>query len=300
MPNANGELARAKLALLDLYERGVSVNIAEWVGRHPQHRDELLDYWMWLSSTTRLTDTQRIAVAPGERIAEETLQRACMSVSLGYQWLEPSADHGDIEETLGYELERLRNLPETKTGRAPKPFRRAAVYAWIVSNVTKEQVSRLTVQKTAFLLERAMNLGLFTEHRRKRFGPYDHTARYKDAEPIASKKDWLRVQDTSLAPGDSAGEARKYAVRYLKSEKLAKQLLDILVRLSDSQLETWATVEWIAGRLAHTATAPTAEDVRAALKSMPEWSDKLGRANFTTWHIEEALSALKLLRLVPM
>ena len=88
-----------------------------------------------------------------------------------------------------------------------------------------------------------MSLGLFGEHQPKRLGPYDHTARYKDAKPMASTQQWLRISGSVLKPGKSAEKVHAYAPRYQCEESLARQLLDILAPLSEQELETWTTVD---------------------------------------------------------
>lgn len=61
-----------KLDLTAQYERGEPINIAAWVRSHPEHRDELLDYWLWLTGTPRVTDPSvtwpPCSVCGGERI----------------------------------------------------------------------------------------------------------------------------------------------------------------------------------------------------------------------------------------
>src|SRR5690606_26249010 len=134
--------------------------------------------------------------------------------------------------------------------------------------------------------------------RRKRFGPYDHTARYKDAEPIAEKQEWLRVSGAVIHPGKCIGNVEKYARRYVRREELARRLLQILGGLSGAELETWGTVHSAAQALEHAGEEVTAASIRALLARTPEWNSKLARSNFSDAAIQSALIHLARLRLV--
>jgi hypothetical protein len=295
------DVERIKLDLLDAYERAGTVDIAFWTARFPDHRAELVDYWMWLRGTQRLSEMDQ---SPGPDSSDqgegaEIVRRACLSVSLGPQWLERLADpDAATEERLGVELEQLRATPQASPFRASKAFRRATVYSWTVAVLTEGRgsVSRFTVQKVTYLLEHSLKLELFNEHARKPFGPYDHKARYRDAEPIAEKKGWIRIDGKRLMLGGHASGIGRYATRYVRSPELAKRLLDVLGVLPDPDLETLATVLW-AARAQASHTLATASSIRTYLAGTPEWCGKLGRSNFSDEQITRALSHLSRLRL---
>src|ERR1700752_2125133 len=296
------DIERIKLELLGEYEREGLVDIAQWTRRFPEHREELIAYWMWLRGTPRLADIDLAqSVATHDDIAEHALNQACMAVSLGRQWLEAAVDaDGDAEGKLGLEMERLRLKSFGQTGTAPKAFRRAVVYSWVVSVLGERsvRVSRLATQKATYFLERGLSLGLFTEHQRKPLGPYDHQARYKDAEPIASKKGWLRVSGSTFEAGEQSSELSRYVGRYVRSEDLARRLLAVLARVSDSELETWATVDWAGRVLSAQGHAIAAVDVRRIFSQTPEWHGKLRRQNFREAAIARAIDRLSRLRLL--
>jgi hypothetical protein len=302
-PNAaSRDIERIKLDLLDVYERGGTVDIALWTDRFPDHRAELVEYWMWLRGTQRLSDMDQNAGPDSGDQGEgaDIVRRACLAVSLGPQWLEPLADpDAATEERLGVELEQLRASPQTSPFRASKAFRRAAVYSWTVAVLSEGRgsVSRFTVQKVTYLLEHSLGLELFNEHARKPFGPYDHKARYRDAEPIAEKKGWIRIDGKHLVLGEHASGISHYATRYVRSPELAKRLLGVLGVLPDPDLETLATVHWAArAQASHTPATPS--NIRTYLEGSPEWRGKLGRSNFSDDQIARVLSHLSRLRLL--
>jgi hypothetical protein len=299
---ASRDVERIKLDLLEAFERDGTVDIALWTERFPAHRVELVDYWMWLWGTQPLSEMDQ---SPGpdsgdQGEAAEIVRRACLAVSLGPQWLEPLADpDAATEERLGMELEQLRASHQTSSFRASKAFRRAAVYSWTVAVLSEGRgsVSRFTVQKVTYLLEHSLRLELFNEHARKAFGPYDHKARYRDAEPIAEKKGWIRIDGKRLVLGEHASEISHYAPRYVRSPNLAKRLLGVLGVLPDPDLETLATVHWAARAQASHAPA-TPSSIRTYLEGSPEWRGKLGRPNFSDEQIARVLSHLSRLRLL--
>ena len=298
----SSDIEHIKLQMVEQYELGGQMDVAEWARRHPEHRDEILDFWTWLRGTPRLAE---IEAAPppqiGDNVGEDAFRQATMAVALGRQWLEEPVD--DAEEIrLGIELERCRRQPYQHAGTAPIAFRRAAVYAWVVCAWQRQRprVSRLATQKATYLLERALSLGLFREHQPKRLGPYDHTARYRDAEPIASKQQWLRINGSVLEPGRSAAKVHTYAPRYLRQEALARRLLDALAALSEQELEAWATVDAATCSLLEQGLTVTVRSIREELAATPEWKSKLARQNFSDTEIERTLTHLVRLRLVQL
>lgn len=295
-------LDRLKLDLVSEYERSGRVDIAEWVRRHPAHRDELLDFWMFLSGTPRSPESSpepdplpRLERSEAE-IYEQTLKDACLAVTFGPSWLNPPVD--PQRETLAADLESLRGNPQT-VRKQHLAFRKAVVCTWIVARLqrARPRVSRLAAQKVSYILEHAMNLGVFVEHDRKPLGPYDRKARYRDAEPIARKKGWLTISGSTLTAASDLSDVTGYAGTYLRSEELAGRLVDCLAPLSDDELETIATVHWIARDLEETGRPSTAQEVARALAATAEWKTKLSRSNFTESKLRVALLFLSDLRL---
>lgn len=292
---------RIKFELLSEYARTGKIDITTWVSRYPSHRDEIIDFWLWARGT-RVSPEERAGPfdSVDADITEESLRNACLAVNFGHQWLSPAVDPepSDVEK-LGIELESIRQKPGQKS-KAPVAFRKAVVYTWVVSRLQKKRpnVSRLAVQKTTYLLEWALGLGIFVQHDRKPLGPYDYKARYKDAEPIALKKGWLTIAGTNLRAADDLSEVDRSAGRYVKSASLATQLLDCLSAYSDSQLETLATVHWTIRELADSDRDLSIDSIERGLAATPEWRDKLSRANFSADRLREAVAFLQKLRLI--
>jgi hypothetical protein len=297
-------IEQIKIALLSEYDHVGAVDLGAWVVRYPEHRDEIIDFWLWVKGTPRVTEME-IGPFPATDtdVAEKALRDACLAVNLGRQWLEAPLDPGvGALRDMAFALESIRVKPRAKGGKAPVQFRKAVVWTWVVSlfQSQRSRVSRLAVQKATYLLDRAMNLGVFTEHEPKPLGPYDHKARYKDAEPIAVKKAWLKVRGTTLRAGDDLSEVRRFVGRYVRSQELAEKLVNYLARLSDDELETLATVHWSARELIEAGHAVSVEGVRQALARTTEWRTKLGRPNFSVERVGTALQQLGDLRLVAL
>lgn len=295
-------LDRVKFELLAEYEAKGEVDLASWFGRYPEFKDDIIDFWLFAKGTPRSEyPDSDLPSARDIAVAERALRDACLAVNLGDQWLVPSFDpDGATDQELARRLDAIRTKPLRKAGKAPPAFRKAAVWSWVVSILqgNRERVSRLAVQKTAYLLEASMSLGVFTEHEQHMLGPYDYRARYKDAEPIARKKDWVRVEGTTVRVGDRTHEAQRYAVRYLRSAATARDLVTRLAQFSDAELETLATVAWCARTLASKADGPTVHDIEAAIKAIPAWRSKLRKANFSPQSIVSALGTLQAFGLV--
>lgn len=299
----SNELDQIRWKLLGEYEREGTVDIAAWVSRHPEYRNELLDYWIWVRGTTRLADIEASPAPPHDDIAETALRRAIDALALGSGWLEDAVpdpvDSSELE-TLGQGLAVIRERPRQTRGSASKSFRRSAVYAWIAISLHEERprVTRLATQKVAYLLERGLAPGLFRDHKRMPLGPYDSSAKYRDAEPIAKKREWLSIHGARLRPGRDPSEVFKYAPRYVRDADLARTLIRVLGQFSDDELETLATVDWVARSLAEADREVTPNAIREALARDPEWQPKLRKAHFTVSAIQHALQRLARLRLL--
>jgi hypothetical protein len=130
------------------------------------------------------------------------------------------------------------------------------------------------------------------------FGPYDSGARYKTAEPIASRQEWLAISGTEIKPGPKSPLATRYARHYVRSTTVAQELVEFLAGLTDSQLETWATVEWVARDLISERRPFDAGNIRRRLATIKSWAPKLKKPNFTEEQVAEAIEALVRLRIV--
>jgi hypothetical protein len=289
-------LDKVRFDLLAEYEAKGEVDIASWLSRYPEFRDEIIDFWLFAKGTPRGEYPDNDPPSATEiAIGERALRDACLAVNLGDQWLAPSFDprsSGDRE--LARRLEAIRARPLQKVGKAPPAFRKAAVWSWVVSILEekRERISRLAVQKTSYLLEASMSLGVFKEHEEHMLGPYDYKARYKDAEPIAAKKSWVKIEGTTARTGDRIAEAQQYAIRYLRSAEAARELVLRLAQFSDAELETLATVYWSARTLASQVRPSTVDEIRAAIRAIPKWRPKLRKANFSPESILSALGTL--------
>ena len=258
---------------------------------------------MWAKGTPREAD-MKVGPFPAldTDVTESTFRDACLAVNLGRQWLEAPHDPGAAAvREMAISLDALRATARVRSGKAPVAFRKAVVWTWIVSLVQKRRAhaSRLVVQKVTYLLEYEMNLGLFSEHERKPLGPYDRKARYRDAEPIAVKKGWLKVRGTTLRACEDLTEVNRFVGRYVRSEALARQVIEYFVRFPDDELEALATVHWTARELAQAGLPVSVAAVTEALGNTPEWRAKLRRPAFSSERLGTVLLRLQELLLAP-
>ena len=288
--------------LVEEFESGADLDIASYVRRYPEHREELLDFWVVLSTSPRLTD-EEIAEPVRDTLSDierDSIRDLLLAASLGPELLERADEERDDQAAkIGAELERLRATPHTFRGKAPIAFRRMAVYAWITGMLTEEAghgVSRLRVQKVAYLLEHGLSLGVFQKHAKHPYGPYDPSLTYRDAEPGCLKAGYLqKSEDGLLEPGPKLVKAQNYARRYLREESVAQALVLHVSGLDERSLETLTTVHSVVAELG----GPTvdAKAVSQAIRADAKWRSKLHRENFTTMRIVEALRVLSLLRM---
>ena len=298
MTDVNGVLDQ----LVEEFESGANPDIASYVRQHPEHREELLDFWVVLSTSSRLTDEEfaeslRDTLSDADR---DSVRDLLLAASLGPELLERADEERDDQAAkIGAELERLRAISHTFPGKAPITFRRMAVYAWITGILTEEAgygVSRLRVQKVAYLLEHGLSLGVFQKHAKHPYGPYDPSLTYRDAEPGCLKAGYLQKSDGGLLePGPKLAKAQNYARRYLREESVARALVLHVSGLDEWSLETLTTVHSVVAEMARSTV--DAKAVSQAIRADAKWQSKLHRDNFTTKRIVEALRVLSLLRM---
>lgn len=285
---ADQRIQEARRAILAELDAVGAVDTRKWLRAYPEVAKDLLAFIMWLEpdeGTTPPTWTDEAGVA------ESAYRRAFERVK--------AAQLADIQR-LSLELHQIRSREQVATNRrAPLQFQRASVFAWTVAKLKqrRERVSRLAAQKSIYMLEHALDLHLFEEHQRKRLGPYDSTARYKDAEPIARRKMWIEEEGTALMPGTKAAEADRYAERYLRAVELARELVEILASLTDDELETLATVQAVVTELRKEGLEAGVAAVKRRIAEIHEWAGKLSRRNFRDRDLTLALQRIALLGL---
>ena len=293
-----------KARMLAEFEAGTKPDIAAYVREAPEAREHLVDYWVVLLCSTPLAELglEEGRTEPQLNARErEVVRDFCLAASLGPEWLKRAdADTERHLASIGAEMERLRGNPYSFRGRAPATFRRIAVYGWItgiLSGAAGRGVSRMRVQKAAYLLENGLRLGVFSKHTKYRYGPYDPSLTYRDAEPGCLKKGYLvEGADQLLRPGPKHSHAARYAARYVRQESVAQALIKELRRFDESELETLTTVHAMCSQSDDRNITP--ETVMDLIKSDDVWRTKLRRGNFTIVKINEALHTLSVLRLL--
>lgn len=180
--------------------------------------------------------------------------------------------------------------------KAPERFQQAAIFAWTVQQLYSPglPVSRFRTGKMIYLIERALELGLFRNYLKQAAGPYDPTLRYGGAEGIAVRRlKWLVATDAShFAPGPNIKELDRYVVRYLDTAQ-ASNVIEQFRTYRDETLERWTTVDMTARELESSGLAITPEKVWAYIESTPEWLHKLDRREFSVSHVSNTLAGLR-------
>lgn len=239
------DLVEIEMEMFDERDRTASVDPEPWAARHPELREEIVRLAEKLNSDDWVVD-----LPPSPKIWHDEGNVALEAMWSGLEGLLSNAGH-DPDLLLGHELKRARTEARpTPKAFFPTPleFRRTVVYTWVIAALLRHRsrADRFLTQKITYFLERALKLNLFTEHRRMAAGKYNPSARYDDAEPIASspEKGWITIeQKTRFLPGPNLAEIHEYAPHYIGSVSLANRLIRRLLRQSRDELETWTTVE---------------------------------------------------------
>jgi hypothetical protein len=308
------EIDRILDGISEEFLRTGTVEVAEWVRRHSEYRAEILEYRLdleWAPTAQEIEEEQGPWADVGA--ARTALSRHGQAIGLGDAWLQDAVlDEGDGENSenatipdsdaeLAQELARIRSAGYIQTGKASQPFRKAVILTWGVKQLAarNRRTTRFTMTKVSYLLEHALCLGVFQQHTRQRWGPYDAASKYRDAEPIIRRSKYLVIRGTSFEPGPNIDQIEKYASGYLHEPAIAARLLDRLASLTDPELETWTTVHWAAVDLLDSEHTCDPERVRDYLAEYSEWKPKLQQANFRMDRIEVALTGLRRLGLLP-
>ncbi|HEX8674878.1 MAG TPA: hypothetical protein VF710_23465 [Longimicrobium sp.] len=288
MTHAEERIGEARRGILAEFESSGDVDTRKWLALYPDVAMDVLDFIVWIEAE----EVPRGATWVDDGgVAEAAFRAAFDQVK--------SAQLADLHQ-LSSQLHEIRSLAQAPASRrAPLQFQRAAVYAWTVAHLhdRRRRVSRLAAQKSVYVLEHALDLHLFEEHQRMRLGPYDSTARYKDAEPIARQKLWVEAEGSALRPGEKVAEADRYAERYLRSREAAVRLLEVLALLTDDELETFATVQAVVAEMRKESVEVGVRSVKERIADIPEWAGKLTRRNFNDRDVAVALQRLTVLGL---
>lgn len=292
----SSQIDTIKDEMLTEFEQRGALDLAAWITRYPELRDELLDFAFWVWGSDPSSPVQAGTFADRGDVTARALGRV-------RSFLVEEQQRAARERLLKDQLAKARQVVSSHRdrGKASVPFRRAAILSWVFDVLRGQapQISRYRTHKTVYFLERAFDLKLFTGYKKKAAGPYDPGLRYKDAEPIAASQGWLRADGAQLVAGESAGGARRYARNYIRVEATALALIQYVSELSDNQLETWTTVDAACCELLQRRHVPTVSAIRHLLTENANWRDKLRKAHFEPQPIGEAMYHLCSLGFLP-
>lgn len=200
------------------------------------------------------------------------------------------------EGAAPYEPEGAKSQPSQPRRTASPQFQQAACLAWVVLQLhsPSHPVSRLRIQKTIYLIERAERLGLFQNYLKQAAGPYDPSLRYRGPEGIAVRQhQWLTATDGShFEPGPNIADGARYAERYFDTARAAA-VIEHFRTFTNAALERWTTVHMAACEIAEGGADATAEAVLAHIEATPEWIAKLDRREFELDKIRSTLAGLR-------
>jgi len=202
------------------------------------------------------------------------------------------------EASVPYGIKARRSASSTKSREAPTQFKQAVIFAWVVYQLYSPgyPVSRYRAGKMIYLIERAVQLGLFRNYLKQAAGPYDPNLRYRGPEGIAThQRQWLvAVDDTHFEPGPRIDEALNYAERYIHiSRAQASAVIKQFRTYQDDTLGRWTTVDLAARELIAQGSVVTVESILAHLSASEEWAHKLDQKEFTLELITGTLSGLR-------
>ncbi|HYR09254.1 MAG TPA: hypothetical protein VEQ60_15830 [Longimicrobium sp.] len=299
----NESIDSIKHKMVEEHEQTGEVDLERWLDESPDLPDELLEYATLLNLMGPDED-EDVRPEPSLWVDHGNVAKNAMRQAM--EGLLEQGGH-DPDLLLGYELsqakENARPVPPHVSPATPA-FRRAVVYTWTIDVLlrTRGEANRKGAQKITYLLERALELDLFTRHKREAAGVYDHEARYVDAEPISiGERGWLAYTDseTRFMAGPNLAAGLDYAERYIGDLYVAERFAVRLARLSDAELETWTTVDSCAVTLMNAGRPVTVEAVKQVLRGDKKWKHKLTQPNFTDTAIQEAIGHLVSLGLIP-
>lgn len=292
----SAQLKEIRQGMIEQFDRRGTVNIEEWVERYPEWRDEIMDYAYGLEALSGDLDYDRCGSSWDD--VGGAVHRAVEAIEQG----ENPKTIVEEEEELEAALRKARRQLARQRGKgtAAVTFRRAAVYAWAFDILRQDQdmVSRYRVGKAVYLLEEALDLELFTSHKKMAAGPYDSDLRYRDAEPIADDRNWFSANGSMLVAETNLSEASKYGPRYVGNPEVAKALLTFLAQLTDAQFETWTTVLASARDLQEVDSPITLPAIKETIAGHEKWAGKLEKDRFSDSAILEALTHLNRLGLL--
>ena len=179
---------------------------------------------------------------------------------------------------------------------ASEQFRQAAILAWVVDQLftSGHPVSRYRAGKIIYLIERAMELGLFKNYLKQAAGPYDPSLRYHGPEDIAIRQHrWLTAADAShFQPGPNIGEVSNYVKSYLDTVQ-ASAVIEEFRTYQDPTLSRWTTVDFAARELQSVGKPVNTNTVLDYLRATPEWTPKTEKKEFEPDRISNTLSGLQ-------
>ncbi|MCP9464998.1 MAG: hypothetical protein NNA25_09415 [Nitrospira sp.] len=203
-----------------------------------------------------------------------------------------------VQPAMAKSVEQSRSTTVSKPGprKAPSQFQQAAILAWVVQQLYGQgrPVSRFRAGKIIYLIERAVQLGLFQNYLKQAAGPYDPSLRYKGPEDIAVRQQrWLTAVDEShFEPGPKMNTALRYARRYLNLAQ-ASAVIEQFKTYQDGTLSRWTTVDMAARELHNCGESITPQRILEYLSSLPEWQHKLQRDEFSLDLIASTLVGLR-------
>jgi len=180
--------------------------------------------------------------------------------------------------------------------KASDQFQQATIFAWVVQQLYSpgRPVSRFRAGKMIYLIERAVQLGLFQNYLKQAAGPYDPSLRYKGPENIAVRQQqWLiPVDESHFQPGPKIHEVTRYAGRYLSLAQ-ASAVIEQFKTYQDQTLSRWTTVEMAARELEACGEPVTPQRILGYIDGVPEWRHKLQREEFSPALIASTLTGLR-------
>jgi hypothetical protein len=283
------ELDVIKGAIAQEYLDRGRVNRDVWFSRYPQWRAEL-------EGVFALTDS--VNAVEGESVAPrwEDKDGTLKSIIAHTRQLLRVRGADAAEADLGHRVAAAERPGLDPAAEFGSPAARD-VLGMILSRLQRlrAEPGRIDAQKTTFLLERALALGLYTGHVPHKWGLFDK-ALY-EVEDQVSERGWFTWDATRnrFVAGESASDiAERAGESHLADPALAKDLLDHFGEQA-GELALWGMVAYAADVLLSKRDRVTVAGLQNVFRETPVWKGK----SFEDDHVAAALAHLVRLGLVP-
>lgn len=283
------KLDRLKHAIREEFETTGVVTAAAWLADEDAlpHRAEIEAYIRSLTGKLDLQARAPHALTSKGRAEMQQMVQAALDKRKAER---SSALREGVASATG------RQATATRSADAFSPAMvRGSVYGFTARAMSEVRLTltRMDLQKGAYLLAAALKLDLPLAFSANRWGPHS-AALSKDGEHRAREEGWFTLANNppTLVPREHFADAGNDFALIFGEIELAKALLRHLAALTTPELETLSTVYWCIEHLSPPEESLDADAILRGLPREPRFSEKAAQPNFARPKIDEALKRL--------